>query len=122
MNAARFAAAEREMQVTDAAKSLLTLRTLGHSHEANWSVRREALASAIDASNDPGDLRSSLDLDVDDLLPIDLKTKIYERLLTVTERTPELLRRFAGHLQLHGPDWDDLARDLLAEANERDGL
>jgi hypothetical protein len=107
------------MEVTAAARALLALRDQTVA-ESDWEHRRNELRLAIRSSDAADDLRATLELDSSDLLPVDLKSEIYERLLAVGGRVADTLRRYAWHLQLHGPEWDDKAETLLAEAEQRE--
>jgi hypothetical protein len=70
---------------------------------------------------DPEHLQIALDQDLDELLlPPELKNAAYERLLALNGRNPATLREYAWHLQLYGPDWDDKAEALVAEAERAD--
>lgn len=76
---------------------------------------------ALRVGADPGQLRNSLDQDRDALLlPPELKSAAYERPLALNGRHPATLREYAWHLQLYGPDRDDEAAALVAEAERAD--
>lgn len=74
---------------------------------------------ALARMSDPAEIAAALALDADELLlPPHLKSAAFERLLTLDGRRPRSLREYAWHLQLYGPDHDDEAAALLAEADE----
>lgn len=81
----------------------------------------DAFLHAVRATGEPGELRRALELDRETLLlPPEPKNEAYERLLELIGRDPATLREYAMHLLLHGPDWDEKADAILAEARGED--
>lgn len=60
---------------------------------------------------------------VDGHLPVRIRNLAYRLALLQRPDDPALLREAAENLWMHGPDWDDIAADLVkrAEALERRG-
>ncbi len=107
------------MRLTEAARALFGLQQEpGHGEEL-WRDARGCFAYALFSDSDEQAIREALDLDTSDTLPVDLKRATYERLIEISDRRPEDLKNYAWYLQLHGPEWDDYARSLLKEADER---
>lgn len=77
----------------------------------------EAFAEDLAGERTPQAILTLLDEDVEDDLPISAKTAAFERLLELGARTPNVLRRFAEHLWFHGPESDERAAALKAEAD-----
>ena len=110
------------MSILESGHYLIALR----NHEASeeeWQQATEEFARILVEENDPKEIITLLDEDVVDDVPISSKTAAFERLLELEVRTPEILRRFADHLWFHGPDFDERAAALNAEAErlERKG-
>jgi hypothetical protein len=105
------------MSFTTAAHDILELRRRP-SDESAWNKAREAFQDELSSCQEPDEVRKALESDLNNELPVDLKSEAYELLLSLDGRSPETLRRYAWHLQLHGPDWDDLAEAMLSEADE----
>ena len=85
---------------------------------ADALARAEAEAeAALVACTDPSTIEEVLSLDKDDL-PIAFKTAAFERCLSLGTRRPELLRAFAEHLWLHGPEHDERVQALRLEAEQ----
>lgn len=81
----------------------------------------DAFTDALRTEVDAGLLQVALDEDGDALLlPPELKSALYERLLALNGRAPATLREYAWHLQLYGPDRDGEAEALIAEAERTD--
>jgi len=104
------------VSIKDTVKRILDLRQR-RSEDEEWEGARSDLVKAIQANPEPEELEEALAEDIDDALPVDLKNRIYEQLLSCGGRTAPRLRAYAWHLQLHGPDWDDLACRLLKKAD-----
>lgn len=109
------------MNIVRAARRILDLRKISPVPESEWDDARRGFADLLSRSSDAEQLQTALDMDADQLLlPVDLKTAMYERLLQLNERGPATLREYAWHLRLYGPDWDDTAEVLIAEARQSD--
>jgi hypothetical protein len=74
-------------------------------------------AAALERTQDPAEIAALLEADATDDLPIAEKTAAYEKLLELGPRTAQVLRGFAQHLWLHGPQDDELVAALRAEAD-----
>lgn len=74
-------------------------------HEALGRVRRAE------------DIRAALALDTKRLLPVQLKSPLYERLIALSGRSPRLLREYAQEMYDFGPEFKRYADDLWDEAN-----
>ncbi len=94
------------------------LMALGRRETSADELERASEAFARDLAGEPNPrvIITLLDEDVEDDLPISAKTAAFERLLELGARTPDVLRRFADHLWFHGPESDELAAALNAEA------
>lgn len=57
---------------------------------------------------------------VDGYLPVWVRNLAYRLILLQRPDDPALMREAAENLWLHGPDWDDIAKDLEARANTLD--
>lgn len=96
-------------------ESILELgRRLMQSRSADDSAR---FAAALARADDGTQIAALLAEDVADDLPIADKTAAFEKLLELGLGTPALLRQFADHLWLHGPEHDDRAAGLRAQAD-----
>jgi hypothetical protein len=51
------------------------------------------------------------------LLPVGTMVAVLRRWVELDPHNAEARRTLAGYLLMHGPDWDEEARRLLAEAN-----
>ena len=89
-------------------------RRLMQSRSAEDSAR---FAAALARAGNGAQIAALLDEDVTDDLPIADKTAAFEKLLELGPGTPALLRRFADHLWLHGPEHDDRVARLRAQAD-----
>lgn len=89
-------------------------RRLMQSRSAEDSAR---FAAALARAGDGAQITALLDEDVADDLPIADKTAAFEKLLELGPATPALLRRFADHLWLHGPEHDAQVASLRAQAD-----
>lgn len=114
-------APEMTTRLLQATRDLLRIRRTGSAGEAELDRAGAVFLDAVRATADSGELRDALDLDSDRLLlPPDLKNVAYERLLQLNGRDPATLREYAWHLRIYGPDWDDRADALVAEADRAD--
>jgi hypothetical protein len=107
--------------LVEAAQKILAIRRRSSATEADLNRAMDAFMDALRAEGDAGQLRIALDQDRDALLlPPELKSAAYERLLALNRRQPATLREYAWHLQFYGPDQDDEAEALMAEAERAD--
>ena len=57
---------------------------------------------------------------VDGYLPVWIRNLAYRLVLLQRADEPALMREAANSLDLHGPDWDDIAADLRSRADALD--
>lgn len=108
------------MQLIDATRALLDSLRSTDATGASLQVGEEAVQAALAACEDPAQIERALDLDAGDELPIQLKSAAFERRLAIGAREPAILRRFAEHLWLHGPERDAEVEALRREADALD--
>jgi hypothetical protein len=107
--------------LTGATRRILRLRQASSVSETEWELSCEEFRRAVSGTSSTEQLKALLDRDADELLlPPYLKNAVYERLLVLDGRSPATLREYAWHLQLYGPDRDEEAETLLAEAERVD--
>jgi hypothetical protein len=107
--------------LVQATRELLALRRRSSPTEADLGRAMDAFMDALRTEGDAGQLRSALDEDADALLlPPELKSALYVRLLAMDGRRPATLREYAWHLRFWGPDRDDEAEALMVEAERSD--
>ena len=83
-----------------------------------WQRAKDAFARKIDQMDRADELLATLKADSGDVMPIDLKRRLYSRCIVLDPDNAVLLREYAWYLELHGPDWDDEAAILKAKAAE----
>lgn len=105
------------MSLKEVANELTQLSQSTDVNQADWENTKQKYNEALQETNDAQVLRDIIQEDVMMELAIESRIATHERLLSI-ERLPEDLRDFAYYLQLHGPDWDDKAADLIAEADK----
>lgn len=66
------------------------------------------------------DIRAALALDTKRMLPVQLKSPMYERLISLSGRSPRLLREYAQEMYDFGPEFKPYADDLWDEAKQLD--
>jgi hypothetical protein len=108
------------MTVLDAEKQLIAVASTSSS-EDELQRALDHFDRALTGCHDPEALLAVLDRDPNDDIPVPGKTAVFERLLALGCRTPAVLRRYADHLWLHGPESDDRVSELRAEADRLDG-
>ena len=108
------------LNVVDSAAQLLAMIRSSASSAQSLAQAEHELHAALTSCAEPELLENALELDASDELPIQLKSAMFERLLSLGPRTPSLLRRYAQHLWLHGPERDEEVRALRAEADKTD--
>lgn len=103
--------------LTAATRRILWLRQSLLVSETEWELACEDFRGAVSRTSNTEQLQAVLNRDANELLlPPELKNTVYERLLVLDGRSPATLREYAWHLQLYGPDRDEEAETLLAEA------
>jgi len=107
---------DEPQSILEAGRQLIQLRK-GRPGAAAWRQATERFSTALRESRDGALILQLLEEDAEDDLPIAEKTAGFERLLELGPRTPRVLRMFAHHLWFHGPESDDLAERLKAEAD-----
>lgn len=107
--------------LAQATRDLLALRRRASTGEAELDRAARVFLDALAATADASEVRPALDEDAGVLLLLPaLKDAAYERLLELVGRDPAILREYAWHLWLYGPDRDADADALLAEADRAD--
>lgn len=81
-----------------------------------WQRVKDAFARKIDQADRADDLLATLKADDGDVMPIDLKRRLYSRCIVLDPDNAALLREYAWYLELHGPDWDEEAAMLKVKA------
>jgi hypothetical protein len=109
------------MSLTEAGEALLRMQREGGGGMAEQRTAEEAFTAELARARDPAEIERVLAADAYDDLPISLKSAAYERRLEIGPRTAAVLRGYADHLWLHGPDWDEKAEALKAEADRLEG-
>lgn len=103
--------------VQEAMQRVLALRQRSSVAEGEWQSASGQFLTAVGRTDSTAQLQAVLDQDVEELLlPPELKDAVYERLLALDGRSPATLREYAWHMQLYGPDRDEEAERLMAEA------
>lgn len=86
------------------------------ARQADFDRAEQQFQSALQRVRKPDEIRAALALDTTRRLPVQLKSPAYERLLTISGRTPQLLREYAQELYDFGPEWNPYADKLWDEA------
>jgi hypothetical protein len=73
---------------------------------------------ALIRTENPEDVRAALALDTHRRLPVQLKSPLYERLLSLQGRSVKLLREYAQIMYEFGPEFTHYADQLWDEADE----
>lgn len=105
------------MSLLKATTALLDLREQLAPPPIAWQHARSHFESSLANCGEPEEILLALDVDVQDVLPVELKSAAFERALELGMRTADFLRAYGWHLYNHGPDWDEKARALLEEAD-----
>lgn len=107
--------------IREAVRQLIELREKTVS-EHEWSEATTNFRSVLGQTHDYDSLYALLKEDIEDQMPIAEKALLFERLIEIGPKTPEVLRMYAEHLWLHGPESDEQVRCLNAEADALDRL
>jgi len=105
------------MSLSEASAALLRIQRDGGGGIAEQRAAEDAFMAELARARDPDEIDRVLATDTLDELPASLKSAAYERRLEIGPRTPAVLRGYADHLWLHGPEWDEKAEALRAEAD-----
>ncbi|WP_437972164.1 hypothetical protein WMF04_23980 [Sorangium sp. So ce260] len=108
------------MSLIDATRALLDAIRSSTATPESLRDASQAVQQALAACEDPEQIERALALDADDDLPIGVKSAAFERRLEIGSREPAILRQFAEHLWLHGPERDAEAAALRREADDLD--
>lgn len=95
---------------------LLTQR----ARQSDFDRAEKQFQQALGRVRKADEVRAALALDKNRLLPVQMKSPLYERLLTLSSRTPRLLREYAQEMYDFGPDFKDYADSLWNEAKRLD--
>lgn len=91
------------------------------AREKDFQRLQDAFVKRLTRIGKEEDIRAALALDTARHLPIQMKSPAYERLLSISGRSPELLREYAQELYDSGPEFAYYADQLWAEAKQLDG-
>jgi len=92
------------------------------SREVEFERAQAQFVQAIQRTQSVDEIRAALALDIRSRqLPVQMKSPAYERLLSLSGRTPTLLREYAQEMYDFGPDFKHYADELWEEAKYLDG-
>lgn len=86
--------------------------------ELEWQSLKIAFKKEIENCVDVTVLINALAMNKGNRFPVDLKNELYERIINLNGATYKLLIEYSDHLWLHGPDWDDYAKELKERADK----
>lgn len=86
------------------------------ARQADFDRAEKLFQQALGRVRKADDVRAALALDKHRLLPVQMKSPLFERLLSLSGRTPRLLREYAQEMYDFGPEFKDYADSLWAEA------
>ena len=105
------------MDLIKLTKNILKTRESKTSKE-EYENLKSVMEKQLRNTNSLETIKRTFQLDEQDVLPFDAKKALFEKLISL-EKNKENLENFAWWLQLNGgPDWDELANELLIEAKE----
>jgi hypothetical protein len=90
------------------------------AREKDYQQAEKLFQQALTRVRKPEEIRAALVLDKGRRLPVQLKSPAYERLLSLTGRTPKLLREYAQEMYEFGPEFQHYADMLWDEAKRLD--
>lgn len=90
------------------------------ARQSDFDRAEQQFQAALQRVRKADDIRAALALDTTRRLPVQLKSPAYERLLSISGRTPQLLREYAQELYDYGPEWNPYADKLWDEAKALD--
>lgn len=88
---------------------------------ADYDKVQDSFVKTLTRINKSEEIRAALALDSARMLPVQMKSPAYERLLVLNGRTPALLREYAQEMYDYGPEWQGYADMLWDEAKALDG-
>ncbi len=88
------------------------------ARQSDFDRVERAFQQALQRVRTVEDIRSALKLDRHRVLPVQLKSPAYERILSISGRTPALLREYSQEMYEYGPEWKHYADMLWDEANQ----
>jgi len=92
------------------------------AREVEFERAEKQFVQAVQRAQSPDEIRAALALDMRSRqLPVQMKSPAYERLLSLSGRTPLLLREYAQEMYDFGPDFKHYADELWEEAKHIDG-
>jgi len=86
------------------------------ARQADFDRAEQQFQASLGRVQSPEEIRAALALDTTRRLPVQLKSPAYERLLSLSGRTPRLLREYAQEMYDYGPEWKPYADKLWDEA------
>lgn len=90
------------------------------ARQSDYDRAEKQFQQALGRVRQPDEIRAALALDKNRLLPVQLKSPLYERLLTLSGRNQKLLREYAQEMYDFGEDFKDYADGLWNEAKRLD--
>lgn len=91
------------------------------ARQKDYERLQDAFVKRLTRIGKEEDIRAALALDTSRHLPIQMKSPAYERILSISGRTPKTLREYAQELYDSGPEFIYYADRLWAEAKQLDG-
>lgn len=88
------------------------------ARQKDYDKAERYFQEALQRTTNPKEIRAALALDKGRLLPVQLKSPAYERLLSLSGRSPALLREYSQEMYDYGPMFKHYADMLWDEANE----
>lgn len=88
------------------------------AREKDFESLEKMFQKALIRTNSKEDVRASLALDKARNLPVQMKSPLYERLLSLEGRSVKLLREYAQIMYEFGPEFQPYADRLWDEAKE----
>ena len=91
------------------------------ARQSDYEKAEKAFLNALQKVRKADEIRAALALDTGRYLPVQLKSPAYERLLSLSGRSVQLLREYSQEMYEYGPEWAHYADMLWDEANALDG-
>lgn len=92
------------------------------ARQADYDKAEKMFQQALGRVRKAEEIRETLALDKNRLLPVQMKSPLYERLLSLTGRNQPLLREYAQEMYDFGPDFKEYADSLWEEAKQMDEI
>ena len=91
------------------------------AREKDFAALEKTFQKALTRTNNTQEIRAALALDTERVLPVQIKSPLYERLLTLEGRTLSLIREYAQVMYEYGPAFHSYADRLWNEAKRMEG-